>query len=262
MFKHSWKKITSAITFAGLLSFGGSAQAGVVFGDNGVALETVFNSITIAPIPGDSSIDVNADQLVKDQYWSIGAVGVSAQQIVVELAGNADGNNFGVYDATNPNTSVLIFGGRQNAGAIAVLSIGSDGSVFVDSADTGVDFAGSLFGYFLDSTSFFGGDDFSGGFWYSDRSLNSDGVDHMAAYQGQNVDTIDLPASAPGLWTDDVFALAFEDLDCSTNGGCDAEYTDFVVMVESVFPVPVPGTATLLGIGLVGLSLPRRSRKA
>ncbi|MCP5515959.1 MAG: VPDSG-CTERM sorting domain-containing protein [Verrucomicrobiales bacterium] len=94
--------------------------------------------------------------------------------------------------------------------------------------------------------------------WYSDTDLNGDGLDHMAAYQGMG-DTVQIGSYSPGPWEANEYVLAFEDLDDSVS---DYDYTDFVVMVESVSPVPDEGmTLTLLGGAMLGLVAFRR-RKA
>ena len=255
------KNILGVGIFAAALSLSGYAHAVVVNpgGDGaGTSLQDVFNALTIAPTAGLSSINVNSDQLsdFMDSYWSISATGGSVATIVVELAGFRNTNGFGIYDAADPNSKVWLFGGAATVGSQSLISIMSDGSVWRNFSDTGINFSGNNFGYFLNSTA--GGP--GGGVFYSDTSLNTDGIDHMVAFQGKGIDTIQIANLAPGLWTTNEYALAWEDL----KGGGDGDYQDFVVMVESVVPtaVPVPAAALLFGSGLLGLMGIARRKQA
>lgn len=211
-------------------------------GGSEASLQAVLNSITIAPTAGVSSVNVNTDQVASDAYWSQGGAGGTISTIVIEIAGWKDVNSFGVFSGNN---MVQIFAGSANQGTQATMSILADGSVLLNSADTGVDFAGNLFGYYIGTPN---------GTFYSDMSKNADALDHMVAFQGKGIDTIQIQPYAPGVWSTNEFVLAFED----TKGLGDWDYQDLVVIVESVQPVPEPSTLLLICLGLLGIGITKR----
>jgi hypothetical protein len=236
------KYISAGGLFALVLSFAASANA---------SLQGVLDGITTAPNPGVSSINAATDYLSDnvDDHWSISGAGGSVATIIIELAGFADSNIFGVYDASDSTKMVDVFSGASSTGDQAVLSIKADGSVFLNFADTGIDFTGNAFGYYLETPN---------GSFYSDTSLNADSFDHMRAYQGNNIDTIQIPTLAPGVLTDNEYILAWEDL----FGGGDGDYDDFVAIVESVHPTPEAISMLIwAGLGLVGISATARRRE-
>jgi len=253
--------------FAALsLSTAPATAALAIFGDGGDELQGALNDITVG---GVSSVDVRTDALSEsdDPYWGIDGSGGTVNTISIEHAAWNYYNSFGIYDAANPANRVQIFDGSAYVGSLALVSIWADGSVFVNFTDTYVDFAGNLFGYYLDSRN--GHPDWTGGLWYSDTSLNADRMDHMHAYQGLNIDTIQIGSLSPGVWSSAEYLLAFEDLhlmhwgnqdDITVRppewGDTEPNFSDFVVMVDSV-PVPVPGAVLLglLGLGAAGLKL-------
>jgi hypothetical protein len=171
--------------------------------------------------------------------------------VIIELAAFDESNKMGVFDLADPTKKVELFGGSATTGSQVMMSIMADGSVVLNiDDDSGVDFAGNGFGFYLDATV---GNDNSSAIFYSETSLNADGYDHMYAYAGKN-DEVQIGDFAAGTWTPGEYVLAFEDLYGTTS---DWDYTDFVVMVESVIPVPVPAAVLLgiLGLGVVGLKL-------
>lgn len=199
------------------------------------------------------SIGNDAHQVddANDSLWS--ATGSLSAGMVVELAGFAPNNSFGIYNALNPSERMQIFGGSAVAG---------DLSGTISSTPF------STFGFYLENTK-------EGFTWFSDSSLNSEGKDHMVAYAGQG-ETLGLGNNpdAPSnsfVWDEDTLLLGWEDLSLG-----DADYNDMVVMIKNVRSPSSVGetlttsesvpdtasTASLLALSFLALGIAQRRKRS
>lgn len=179
------------------------------------------------------NISSDADQLddSEDSWWV--ATDSVASSMVIEVAGYAPTNAFGIYNAFNPTQKTVIFAGAAAAGSTTTIA-----SPY------------SVFGFFLTNST-------HGFTWYSDSSLNA-GYDQMVAYRGkgQMLNLGSSPSSPTGTvaWCENSYLLGWEDL---ARG--DSDYNDMVVVVKDVKPVPDAASSLgLLGAVLVGLIVVRR----
>jgi hypothetical protein len=181
-----------------------------------------------------------------DAHWV--AVSPTSATVLLEIAGYANLNRFGLYDAANPGTSIEIFSGPNGPGTQAQLvftpeSGGIRVSVTVGETtwSSGSLFMSSTLGFYLLTP--------DGNTFYSNSALNAGGADQMYAYRGNGSAFTSGPVAGTFFGGTDAI-LAYEDL---LKPGGDGDHQDFVVLVRGVQPVPLPAGALLLASGLGSL---------
>ena len=207
--------------------------------------------------PGGTAVNPYTQQ-VQQPYWSVNSSGGSVANILLQIAGNAGTDTFGIFDPTDPSKMFPIFTNGQN-GQQTTLTVWLNGGYSLNGALPQITFGTTnLFGYYLIS---------GGNTYYSLPSLNEaggslypDGTPHMVAYQGNGSNLVALNNHPGGLWDSSEYILAWEDLPF---GASDLDYNDFIVEVESVHPVPEPAVLGMFGLGVLllgGFTVLRRRR--
>jgi hypothetical protein len=263
---------TAGIAAAGVLAVAGvphaaHAAASCSFGPSGseVSLQGVFNDMlgTAAPNALTSCVSDPGDALWRT-HTSVGSA-----TILVEIAGNADGNILGIYDSTSTLNSLEIFSGPASAASRAFITVSGNVGAFHVQVDrfAGDTFAGSVSSVF--ASPFFGfyllpGP--GGGPLYSE-SFRNRGQDYMYSYLGTNAMFLNSSTYAPSTVKGTQFSvndaiIAWEDL----RTGSDRDFQDMVVLLRDIGPtaptVPLPAAGWLLGSALAGLGALRRRRRS
>lgn len=187
------------------------------------SLQTILNNNVVG-----TSIDVNASQAANDEYFTASLD--SSAYLLIEIAGYAPLNAFGIYELGTPSNKQQVFAGSDT---------GVSGPVTI-----AVPLSWSAFGFYLQNNT-------AGYTWYSDPTLNAGGgLDHFVAFQG----TAGATLSNGATFDANDYIIAIEDLNLG-----DQDYNDMVVLVQNVTRVPDGGaTLALLGIALCGVHFLRR----
>lgn len=192
-------------------------------------------------------------QQVQMPYWSVNGQTGSVATILLQIAGNANADTFGIFDPNNINNKLAILTNGSN-GDQALLNVYVNGGYSVNFGTKVTFSTTNYFGYYLTS----GGTTF-----YSLPSANSDGIAHMVAFEGNGSSTYKEANGLPGgNFGANEYILAWED---QLAGVSDLDYNDFIVQVESVHPVPEPAVLGMFGLGLLligaGVAFRRRQHQ-
>ena len=216
----------------------------LVFSSMTMALPMTLGDITGNPAHTETDTTDELFQLTDTS----GVLDDATAFLMFEMAGNADYNSFGIYDAYG---SLEIFGGSVDPLSAATLSwdVGT-GQVGILGTGASATIDSTAFGFYIDTR--------NDGRFFSESALNG-GEDYMYSF---NVGA----SGYPDMFGAN-FVLAFEDL---VDYHTDYDYNDMVVGISDIRPidgptttttVPEPMTMAMMGLGLAGMIGMRRNRK-
>lgn len=240
------------LLLVGVFALSGTVNAALISDTSDDGAGQDLQSLFDGWLQDSSDFDVN-DRAEVHSSWSTGASDASLSKIIIEIAGNAGDNTFGMYDLGNVNNRLQIFDGPDGTGDLRTIEYLGGGEYEAWGKGTEVQSAnlgGPDFGFYLYNP-------VADLLFLSDPTLNPNGDVQMVAFQGDGRQA-DFFGTGFSSWLSNEWVLAWEDLPYAES---DQDFNDFVVMVESVHPVPEPMGLGLLGLGLVGLGIAARRRR-
>jgi hypothetical protein len=221
---------------------------------------------------GTSSIDVVADQMTEAYFVPSGA-GNSTAAYIATVSWGWPELEFGIYELGNTGNKVKLFDESTSSPGDSVLIKFDEGSGFVRSSnndtlaivDISYDYF-DTFGFYAITT--LPGDpiyDAQGGGIigyepdyqldpvYSEDDLNAGNFAHFLVYEGEG-DMVTIGGNGPFSDLNHYYVASEAGTAIDTTG---EDFSDFIVQMESILPVPVPGAILLgiLGMSVAGLKL-------
>jgi hypothetical protein len=205
-----------------------------------------FGSVTILPghetslasiLGFGSDAAVNAAQIATPPTYNTSS-GSQVSTLLLEIAGNAGVNQFGIYSTADRTKTIAIFNGSATAGASAVITVTAGSIAFGGTTITGP------YGFYLRNettgTTFFSEDNKQFAFF------NASSTPNYSSYLNSLI-------------------IACEDIDINSDDpNNDQDYNDMIVMVSAV-PEPttvVAGLLLLLPLGMGTFRILRQRRAA
>lgn len=222
-----------------LIALVGNVQGSVrPWGNDLSELQGVFTDIY-------STIDAVTDQTTEDLFLPTGATPTMAYVATVSWTETAE-IEFGIYNMDDPEQKLSVFFQTVNTSGDSV-------ALYFDEGDNSIEVWSK--GTFIDETTYFREFGFYAisvtGTFYSEDNLNPGDYAHLLTYEG-NGDNVTF--GDRGNFPDDNHWYIATECGMATADTSLGDFTDLVVQMESITPIPEPASMAMIGL-VVGSGL-------